>query len=88
MDLWKHKALAHNVAYNEEILLYALTEQNYDFGVKVSSLELAMRENTVELKKLVGAVVKEDPVVDNMVENEAPLIELNHISSRKLNEKA
>ena len=83
MDLWKHKAIAHNVAYNEEILLYALTEQNYDLGVKVSSLELATRENTEEFKKLVGVVVKENQSVENVVESKTQPTVDNQKTSRK-----
>ena len=74
MDIWKHKALVHGVAYNEEILLYALTEQNYDLGSKVSSLELATRENTVEVKKLDGV---------GPVDNRPSTDKLHHVFQKK-----
>ena len=53
MDLWKHKALVHGVAYSDEILLYVLTEQNFELDKKVRQLEDATRENTAEVRKLV-----------------------------------
>ena len=71
MDIWKHTALVHGVAYNEEILLYALTEQNYDLGSKVSGLELATRENTVEVKKLADLVMKESMSMASVVDSQA-----------------
>ena len=74
MDLWKHKALIHNVAYNDEILLYALTEQNYDLDRKVNNLELATRENTAEVKKLVEVINKESESMTNVVDSQAKLI--------------
>ena len=74
MDLWKHKALIHDVAYNDEILLYALTEQNYDLDIKVNNLELATRENTAEVKKLVEVVFKESVSMANIVDSQAQLI--------------
>ena len=56
MDLWKHKALVHGEAYSDEILLYILTEQNFELDQKVRSLEDATKENTAELKKLVNTI--------------------------------
>ena len=64
----------HDVAYNDEILLYALTEQNYDLDIKVNNLELATRENTAEVKKLVEVVFKESVSMANIVDSQAQLI--------------
>jgi hypothetical protein len=81
MDIWKHKALVHGVAYNEEILLYTLTEQTNDLGSKVSSLELATRENTVEVKKLADLVMKA-----SVVDSQARLIVENLKTSKEMAE--
>ena len=44
MDLWKHKALVHDEAYSDEILIYALTEKNHELDKKVTMLEQVTKE--------------------------------------------
>ena len=88
MDMWKHKALVHGEAFSEDILLYALTEQNHDLGTKVTNLEEATRENTAELKKMVDLVVYEGVSNKSIVENQAQLIIDNLSINRKFQDIA
>ena len=39
LNLWRHKAIEHGEGYDEDFLLYILTEQNHELLEKVKKLE-------------------------------------------------
>ena len=91
MDMWRHKSLVHGEAYSEDILMYALTEQNHDLDIKVRNLEQATRENTAELRKVVELVIHEVNAgvsKPSIVENQAELIIDNLSINRKIEDLA
>ena len=83
LNLWRHKAMVHGEGYDEDFLLYILTEQNYELQEKIKKLEEATKENSVEVQKVRVALVHEDVAMVDIVDNQADLI----IDSLKVNRK-
>ena len=86
MDMWKHKALTHGEAYSEDIIIYALTEQNFELDKKVKMLEEATIENIAEVKKVLQLVEHKGLTMGHIVESQAKLIIDNLTIHRKVDD--
>ena len=69
LNLWKHKAIVHGEGYDEDFLLYILTEQNYELQEKIKKLEEATKENSVKVQKVRVALIHEDVAMVDIVDN-------------------
>ena len=83
LNLWRHKAIEHGEGYDEDFLLYILTEQNYELLEKIKKLEEVTSKNNSEVQKAMTAMVKEDITMGDIVDNQAELI----IDNLKVNRK-
>ena len=86
MNLWRHKAIEHGKAYSDEILLYGLTEQNYDMEQSVKRLVMAAKENNDKLENVLKAVTNEDLSILIIADSLANIIIDNLKLNRKVND--
>ena len=86
MNLWRHKAFEHGEAYSEDILLYILTEQNYDMEQSVRRLEEVTKENNKRVERFIESVVHEGVSMSNIVDSQSDtIIEILNVH-RKIND--
>ena len=74
LDLWKHKAQDHGDAYDEDFLLYVLTEQNYELAEKVKRLESVSKETLTGIEDIMKAVKHDGVSMANIVDSQAKVI--------------
>ena len=86
MNLWRHKAIEHGKATSDEILLYGLTEQNYDMEKSVKRLVMAAKENNDKLENVLKAVTNEDLSILIIADSLANIIIDNLKLNRKVND--
>ena len=83
LDLWKHKAQDHGDAYDEDFLLYVLTEQNYELAEKVKRLESVSKDTLTGIEDIMKAVKHDGVSMSNIVDSQAKVI----IDNLKINRR-
>ena len=74
LDLWRHKALVHGEGFDENFLLYILTEQNFELEGRINRLIGATKENSIRLEKVIESVNHDGVSMANIVESQTHII--------------